>query len=86
MILVTGATGTVGRSLIDLLSAADVEIRAVTRKAQAAGLPMSRSSRATHHDPTRSPHPRGRHRSPSICGSRPHSEWRLCSRPTRRRS
>jgi uncharacterized protein YbjT (DUF2867 family) len=38
MILVTGATGTVGRSLIDLLNAAGMEIRAVTRKAQAAGL------------------------------------------------
>ncbi len=39
MILVTGATGNLGRSLIDLLSVAGVEIRAVTRKAQAAGLP-----------------------------------------------
>jgi len=39
MILVTGATGTVGRPLIAVLSAAGVDIRAVTRKGQAAGLP-----------------------------------------------
>jgi uncharacterized protein YbjT (DUF2867 family) len=39
MILITGATGNLGRSLINLLSTAGVEIRAVTRKAQVAGLP-----------------------------------------------
>jgi uncharacterized protein YbjT (DUF2867 family) len=39
MILVTGATGTIGRPLIEVLSAAGVEIRAVTRNPQAAGLP-----------------------------------------------
>lgn len=39
MILVTGATGTVGRPLIDLLSAAGADIRAVTRDPRAADLP-----------------------------------------------
>jgi uncharacterized protein YbjT (DUF2867 family) len=39
MILVTGATGTVGRPLIDLLYAAGASIRAVTRNPRAAGLP-----------------------------------------------
>jgi uncharacterized protein YbjT (DUF2867 family) len=39
MILVTGATGTVGRLLIDLVHAAGVGIRAVTRNPRAAGLP-----------------------------------------------
>jgi uncharacterized protein YbjT (DUF2867 family) len=39
MILVTGATGTVGRPLIEVLSTAGVEIRAVTRNPQTAGLP-----------------------------------------------
>jgi uncharacterized protein YbjT (DUF2867 family) len=39
MILVTGATGTIGRPLIEVLSAAGVAIRAVTRKPQTTGLP-----------------------------------------------
>jgi len=39
MILVTGATGTIGRPLIEALSAAGADIRAITRKVQAAGLP-----------------------------------------------
>jgi uncharacterized protein YbjT (DUF2867 family) len=39
MILVTGATGSIGRPLIEVLSAAGADIRAVTRKGQAAGLP-----------------------------------------------
>jgi uncharacterized protein YbjT (DUF2867 family) len=39
VIFVTGATGAVGRPLIDLLSAAGADIRAVTRNTQAAGLP-----------------------------------------------
>jgi uncharacterized protein YbjT (DUF2867 family) len=39
MILITGATGTIGRPLIEALSAAGVDIRAVTRKSQVAGLP-----------------------------------------------
>jgi len=39
MILVTGATGTVGRPLIEVLSTAGANIRAVIRKGQAAGLP-----------------------------------------------
>jgi uncharacterized protein YbjT (DUF2867 family) len=39
MILVTGATGTIGRPLIEVLSAAGVAIRAVSRKAQTTGLP-----------------------------------------------
>ncbi len=39
MILVTGATGTVGRPLIEVLSTAGADIRAVIRKGQAAGLP-----------------------------------------------
>jgi uncharacterized protein YbjT (DUF2867 family) len=39
MMLITGATGTIGRPLIEVLSSADVAIRAVTRKGHAAGLP-----------------------------------------------
>jgi len=39
MILVTGATGTIGRPLIEVLSSAGADIRAVIRKGQAAGLP-----------------------------------------------
>ncbi len=39
MILVTGATGTVGRPLIEVLSTAGANIRAVIRNGQAAGLP-----------------------------------------------
>ena len=39
MILVTGATGTIGRPLIDQLDAESVEVRAVTRNPPAAGLP-----------------------------------------------
>lgn len=39
MILITGATGTVGRPLINLLLAAGADIRAVTRDASSAGLP-----------------------------------------------
>jgi uncharacterized protein YbjT (DUF2867 family) len=39
MILITGATGTIGRPLIDLLVREGADIRAVTRKGQAAGLP-----------------------------------------------
>jgi uncharacterized protein YbjT (DUF2867 family) len=39
MILVTAATGTIGRPLIEVLSAAGVEIRAVTRNPEPAGLP-----------------------------------------------
>ncbi|MGN9844848.1 SDR family oxidoreductase [Nonomuraea sp. H19] len=39
MILVTGATGTVGRPLINLLIAQGVKVRAVTRAPQAAALP-----------------------------------------------
>ena len=38
MLLVTGATGTVGRPLIDLLTVAGIDVRAVTRDPQAAGL------------------------------------------------
>jgi uncharacterized protein YbjT (DUF2867 family) len=38
-ILISGATGAVGRPLIDLLSAAGADIRAVTRNPQAANLP-----------------------------------------------
>jgi uncharacterized protein YbjT (DUF2867 family) len=37
--MVTGATGTIGRSLIDLLVRERAEVRAVTRKAQTANLP-----------------------------------------------
>jgi uncharacterized protein YbjT (DUF2867 family) len=40
MILVTGATGTIGRPLIDLLTIDGVDIRAVTRDPQAADLPV----------------------------------------------
>ncbi|MEG8183379.1 SDR family oxidoreductase [Nocardia terpenica] len=39
MILVTGATGTVGRVVVDLLCAAGVPVRAVTRRPETAGLP-----------------------------------------------
>src|SRR5215208_8054151 len=39
MILVTGATGTIGRPLIDLLLGERARVRAVTRNPQAAGLP-----------------------------------------------
>src|SRR5215207_8320805 len=39
MILVTGATGTIGRPLIDLLLGEGARVRAVTRNPQAAGLP-----------------------------------------------
>lgn len=41
MILVTGATGTVGRPLVDLLRIAGAKVRAVTRDAAAAALPDS---------------------------------------------
>jgi uncharacterized protein YbjT (DUF2867 family) len=39
MILVTGATGAVGRPLVDLLVGAGADVRAVTRDPRAAGLP-----------------------------------------------
>ncbi|MEV5752739.1 NAD(P)H-binding protein [Actinoallomurus sp. NPDC052308] len=39
MILVTGATGTIGRPLIDLLVREGAKVRAVTRAPEAAGLP-----------------------------------------------
>lgn len=39
MILVTGATGTVGRPLIDVLRAEGAKVRAVTRDPRTAGLP-----------------------------------------------
>ncbi|GAA4601938.1 NAD(P)H-binding protein [Actinoallomurus liliacearum] len=39
MILVTGATGTIGRPLIDLLVREGAKVRAVTRDPEAAGLP-----------------------------------------------
>src|SRR6266498_434752 len=39
MILVTGATGIVGRPLVDALAGIGGEIRAVTRNPQASGLP-----------------------------------------------
>ena len=39
MILVTGATGTIGRPLIDALVSEGAKVRAVTRNPQAAGLP-----------------------------------------------
>jgi uncharacterized protein YbjT (DUF2867 family) len=39
MILVTGATGTVGRLLVDLLDTAGAPVRAVSRDPDAAGLP-----------------------------------------------
>jgi uncharacterized protein YbjT (DUF2867 family) len=40
-LLVTGATGTIGRPLVDLLAGAGAEVRAVTRNPQAAGLPAA---------------------------------------------
>jgi uncharacterized protein YbjT (DUF2867 family) len=39
MILVTGATGTIGRPLVDVLAAKGVKVRAVTRDPRAADLP-----------------------------------------------
>lgn len=39
MILVTGATGTIGRALIDQLATTDEPVRAMTRRPDAAGLP-----------------------------------------------
>lgn len=39
MLLVTGATGTIGRPLIDLLTNQGAEVRALTRNPRAAGLP-----------------------------------------------
>ncbi len=39
MLLVTGATGTIGRPLIDLLVDEGAKVRAVTRDRLAAGLP-----------------------------------------------
>ncbi len=39
MLLVTGATGTIGRPLVDLLVDQGAKVRAVTRHPQAAGLP-----------------------------------------------
>jgi uncharacterized protein YbjT (DUF2867 family) len=41
MILVTGATGNVGRLLIGRLADAGAEVRAVTRHPEATGLPAS---------------------------------------------
>lgn len=41
MILVTGATGTVGRTLVDLLVAAGAQVRAATRRPTVADLPDS---------------------------------------------
>lgn len=38
-VVVTGATGNIGRPLVTLLAAAGVRVRAVTRQAQAAGFP-----------------------------------------------
>jgi uncharacterized protein YbjT (DUF2867 family) len=39
MLLVTGATGTIGRPLIDILVDEGVKVRAITHNSQAAGLP-----------------------------------------------
>ncbi len=39
MILVTGATGTVGRPLVDLLASEGAKVRGVTHNPQAANLP-----------------------------------------------
>jgi uncharacterized protein YbjT (DUF2867 family) len=49
MILITGATGTVGSAVLTRLSAQDVEVRAVTRdprKAEATSSRTSSSSKA----------------------------------------
>jgi uncharacterized protein YbjT (DUF2867 family) len=40
-VLVTGATGRVGRAVVDLLTAADVQVRALTRRPEAAELPAN---------------------------------------------
>lgn len=39
MLLITGATGTIGRPLVDLLAADGVKVRAITRNPEAAELP-----------------------------------------------
>src|SRR6266545_4038226 len=39
MLVVTGATGTIGRPLVDVLVAQGAEVRAITRNPLAAGLP-----------------------------------------------
>jgi uncharacterized protein YbjT (DUF2867 family) len=41
MVLVTGATGRVGRGVVDLLTDAGVPVRALTRRAEAAALPAA---------------------------------------------
>ena len=38
-ILVTGATGTIGRQVVSQLLATDAQVRAMTRNPEAAGLP-----------------------------------------------
>lgn len=43
MILVTGATGTVGRALIEQLLATGERVRAVTRRPESARIPARRS-------------------------------------------
>lgn len=40
MILITGATGTVGRALLDQLAATDTPLRAMTRHPERANLPL----------------------------------------------
>src|SRR4051812_5514696 len=51
MLLITGATGTVGRPLIDLLGAAGARVRAVTRDPRAAALPAG--AEVVEGDPSR---------------------------------
>ena len=48
-IVVTGATGNVGRPLVAELAAAGAEVRAVSRTPESAGLPVERSDRRERH-------------------------------------
>jgi uncharacterized protein YbjT (DUF2867 family) len=53
MILVTGATGTIGRPLLSFLAAEGVQARAVTRDPQASGLRATSYAARTPPSPSR---------------------------------
>ena len=66
MILVTGASGTIGRPLIDLLSIEGADIRTVTRNPLAVGLPAD--VEVVEGDP-RAPTPSGSPTTPKPSGT-----------------